>query len=51
MSLNGAKVLGVADKLGSVAVGKRADLVVLRGDLGATPGFSLRSAAIGGADR
>ena len=37
MSLNGAKVLGVADKLGTIAVGKRADLVVLRGDLGATP--------------
>lgn len=37
MTLNGAKVLGVDDKLGSVAVGKRADLVVLRGDLGATP--------------
>ncbi len=37
MSLNGAKVLGVADRLGSIEVGKRADLVVLRGELGATP--------------
>ena len=37
MSLNGAKVLGVADKLGSIEAGKKADLVVLRGDLGTSP--------------
>lgn len=33
MSLNGAKVLGIGDELGSIAVGKTADIVVLRGDL------------------
>lgn len=33
MSLNGAKVLGIDDELGSVAAGKTADIVVLRGDL------------------
>jgi hypothetical protein len=32
MSANGAQILGVADRLGTVAVGKQADLVVLRGD-------------------
>jgi imidazolonepropionase-like amidohydrolase len=37
MSLNGAKVLGVAKDLGSVERGKRADLVVLEGDLTADP--------------
>jgi hypothetical protein len=37
MSLNGAKVLGVADKLGSIERGKLADLVVIRGDLATTP--------------
>jgi hypothetical protein len=35
MTLNGAKVLGVQDRLGSVEVGKLADLVVVRGDLAA----------------
>lgn len=37
MSLNGAKILGVDRELGSVERGKRADLVVLEGDLTATP--------------
>ncbi|MEU8385173.1 N-acetylglucosamine-6-phosphate deacetylase [Streptosporangium sp. NPDC048865] len=32
-SLTPARVLGLADRLGSVSVGKRADLVVLTGDL------------------
>jgi imidazolonepropionase-like amidohydrolase len=38
MTLNGATVLGVADRLGSVAPGKVADLVVIRGNPIATPG-------------
>jgi imidazolonepropionase-like amidohydrolase len=33
MTLNGARVLGFADRMGSVAVGKQADLVVLDGDI------------------
>ncbi|HEX3158376.1 MAG TPA: amidohydrolase family protein [Gemmatimonadaceae bacterium] len=37
MTLNGAKILGVADRLGTAEAGKVADLVVLRGDLAATP--------------
>ncbi len=37
MTLNGAKVLGVDDRLGSVVTGKVADLVVLRGDLTSAP--------------
>ena len=37
MSLNGAKILGVDRELGSVERGKRADLVVLEGDLTANP--------------
>jgi imidazolonepropionase-like amidohydrolase len=37
MSLNGAKVLGVDKELGSVERGKRADLVVLEGDLTTDP--------------
>jgi imidazolonepropionase-like amidohydrolase len=37
MSLNGARILGVADRLGSVERGKVADLVVLAGDLAADP--------------
>jgi imidazolonepropionase-like amidohydrolase len=37
MSANGAKVLGVYDELGSIEVGKIADLVVLNGDLTADP--------------
>jgi hypothetical protein len=37
MSANGAKILGVYDKLGSIERGKLADLVVLQGDLVADP--------------
>ena len=36
-SLNGAKVLGDDKELGSVEVGKKADLVLLRGDLSSDP--------------
>lgn len=36
-SLNGAKVLGVDKDLGTVEVGKTADLVLLRGDLSSDP--------------
>ena len=38
MSFNGAKVLGVDDELGSVEVGKVADLAVMAGDLTGDPG-------------
>jgi imidazolonepropionase-like amidohydrolase len=38
MTLNGAKVLGVDGDLGSVATGKIADLVVVRGNPAANPG-------------
>src|SRR5690606_26130633 len=37
MSLNGAKILGLDDELGSIAKGKRADLVVIRGNPITTP--------------
>ena len=37
MTLNGAKILGVDAQLGSVQVGKVADLVLLRGDLSRDP--------------
>lgn len=37
MSLNGARILGVDRDLGSIEVGKLADLVVLQGDLTANP--------------
>jgi len=37
VSYNGARILGVSDKLGSVEKGKLADLVLLRGDLTSDP--------------
>ncbi len=37
VSYNGAKILGVADQLGSVEKGKVADLILLRGDLARDP--------------
>jgi len=37
MTLNGARVLEIADDLGSVEAGKIADLVVIEGDLVARP--------------
>ena len=45
MTLNGAKVLRVDDRLGSVTAGKLADLVVIRGNPIATPG-ELRNVTI-----
>ena len=38
MTLNGAKVLGVDDDLGSIEAGKIADIVVVNGNPAATPG-------------
>ncbi len=38
MTLNGARILGVDERLGSVTAGKLADLVVIRGNPIATPG-------------
>ncbi len=38
MSLNGARILGEEGHYGSVALGKQADLVVIRGDIVAHPG-------------
>lgn len=37
MSLNGATILGIADTLGSLEVGKVADMVLVNGDLNANP--------------
>jgi len=37
MTLNGAKILGADSRIGSIAAGKQADLVVLRGNPAATP--------------
>src|SRR5262249_52236049 len=37
LSANGAKILGISDSLGTVAAGKVADLVVIRGDPTTTP--------------
>ncbi len=38
MTLNGATVLGKADKVGSIAAGKQADIVIVRGDPTKQPG-------------
>jgi imidazolonepropionase-like amidohydrolase len=37
MTANGAKVLGIADRVGLLAAGKQADLVVLKGDIVRNP--------------
>ncbi len=37
MTLNGARILGIADRVGSIAPGKQADLVVIDGDPVARP--------------
>jgi imidazolonepropionase-like amidohydrolase len=37
MSANGAKILGIDDEVGTVAPGKRANLVVINGDIEANP--------------
>ena len=38
MTANGARILGIADRTGSIVAGRQADLVILRGDAVATPG-------------
>ena len=45
MTANGAEVLGVSNELGTVAVGKLADLVVIDGDLTAD-GSMIRNVSI-----
>ena len=45
MTLNGARVLGVDDELGSIQAGKIADLVVIPGDLRSDPSF-IRAASL-----
>jgi imidazolonepropionase-like amidohydrolase len=42
MTANGAKILGISDRVGTIAAGKQADLVVLDGDLVTNPS-SIRS--------
>lgn len=37
MTQNGAKILGIADRVGAVLPGQEADLIVLQGDLGSNP--------------
>ena len=37
MTANGAKILGIADRTGTLVAGKQADLVILQGDAVATP--------------
>lgn len=37
MTLNGAKILGADNRIGSIVAGKQADLVVLRGNLAESP--------------
>ena len=44
-SLNGAKILGVDDELGSIEPGKIADMVLLRGDLSGDPSI-IRNAVL-----
>lgn len=46
MTANGAKILGVDDQLGSIEPGKRADLVVLDGDLAADPSVISRVSTV-----
>jgi hypothetical protein len=45
MTLNGARILGEQQRIGSIEPGKAADLVVIRGNLAATPGM-IRNASI-----
>jgi len=37
MTSNGARILGIADRVGTIAAGKQADLVILRGDITRSP--------------
>ena len=37
MTANGAKVLGIADRVGTIEAGKQADLIVIKGDVTKTP--------------
>ena len=37
MSANGAKILDIYDEIGSIEVGKLAEMVLLKGDLAANP--------------
>lgn len=46
MTLNGAKILGVDKELGTIAVGKLADLVVVQGDLSADPSVIRRTVVV-----
>jgi imidazolonepropionase-like amidohydrolase len=46
MTLNGAKILGVDNALGTIAAGKLADLVVLQGDLIADPSVVRRTVVV-----
>lgn len=46
MTANGAKILGVLGDLGTIETGKLADLVVLQGDLAATPAAIYRTVIV-----